>query len=157
MIEAERITQQGRPVAVATAGALGGLAVLHGVWAFSPWPLESRARYAEVLVGVAEEKLPSAKATLGVAGLLSAATSLVLMRADVVPRVGPEWLPRWGVRVLAAILLLRGVAGLVVSGFGRGNAPEAFRRLDLRVYSPLCLALAAGATTTALLPDEASS
>lgn len=154
MNEVERLT---KPVAVASAAALGGVAALHGVWAFSPWPLDSRARYAEVIVGVPEAKLPSATATLGVGALLSAASSLVLMRAGVVPRAGPEWLPRHGVRALSTALLLRGAAGLAVSSTGWGDAPEAFRRLDLRLYSPLCLALAAGVTATSLLPEATSA
>jgi hypothetical protein len=135
-----------RPVSVASAVVLGLLAVLHAIWAFSPWPLRSRARFAEVVVGVDERDLPPPAAVLGVAGLLALAAGLVLMRSGVVAPVGPERVPRWGVRVLAAVLLLRGVAGLVVSGSGRGTSPEAFRRLDLAVYSPLCLALAAATT-----------
>jgi general stress protein 26 len=64
-----------------------------------------------------------------VAGLLAVAAGLVLRSS--------------GLRVLSAVLVLRGAAGVVVSGFGWGDAPRAFRRLDLAVYSPLCLTLAA--------------
>ncbi len=135
-----------RPVSVASAVVLGLLAVLHAIWAFSPWPLRSRARFAEVVVGVDERDLPPPAAVLGVAGLLALAARLVLVPAGVVPLVGPDWVPRWGVRVLAAALLLRAVAGFVVSGSGRRESPEPFRRLDLTVYSPLCLALAAAVT-----------
>ena len=136
----------------ASAVVLGALAVLHGIWAFSPWPLDSRARYAEVVVGVRERDLPSTAATLGVAGLLAAAARLVLMRSGVVSSAGPAWLPRWGVRVVAAALLLRAAAGFAVSGLGWGDAPEAFRRLDLTVYSPLCLVLGAAVLNTSRLP-----
>ena len=135
-----------RRVSVASAVVLGALAVLHGIWAFSTWPLSSRARFAEVVVGVDEQDLPSPAAVLGVAGLLALAAPLGPMRAGVVPPVGPEWVPRWGVRVLAAALLLRAAAGFVVSGFRCGDAPESFRRLDLAVYSPLCLTLGVAAT-----------
>lgn len=146
-----------RAVSVASAGVLGALAALHGIWAFSPWPLDSRAQYAELVVGVPEADLPSSVATLGVAGLLTLAARLVLMRSGVVPLVGPEWMPRWGVRVLAAALLLRAAAGFVVSGSGWGKAPASFRRLDLAVYSPLSLALGVAATTTSLLPTQEST
>ena len=144
-----------RRVSVASAVVLGALAVLHGIWAFSPWPLNSRARFAEVVVGVDERDLPSTAATLGVAGLLALAARLVPIRAGVVPLVGPEWVPRWGVRVLAAALLLRAAAGFVVSGSRWGDRPESFRRLDLAVYSPLCLAL--GVAATFLAARERSS
>ena len=146
-----------RVVSVAGAVVLGALAVLHGIWAFSPWPLGSRARYAEVVVGVPERDLPSTAATLGVAGLLTLAARLVLMRAGVVAPAGPSWAPRWGVRVLAAALLLRAAAGFVVSGSGRSKSPAAFRRLDLAVYSPLCLALGAAAITTSSPPIQEST
>ena len=135
-----------RLVSVGSAIAFAVLAVLHGIWAVSPWPVDSRARYAEVVVGVDERDLPSTAATLGVAGLLALAARLVLMRGGVVPPVGPAWVPRLGVRVLAAALLVRAAAGFVVSGSGWGDSPESFRRLDLAVYSPLCLALGVAAT-----------
>jgi hypothetical protein len=143
-----------RLVSVVSALVLSALALLHGIWAFSPWPVDNRARFAEVVVGVDERDLPSTVAMLGVAGLLALAARLMLMRADFVAPIGPAWAPRWGVRVLAAALLLRGAAGLVVSGFGWGDSPESFRRLDLAVYSPLCLGLAASA---AFLSTQESS
>ena len=146
-----------RVVSVAGAVVLGALAVLHGIWAFSPWPLDSRTRYAEVVVGVPEQDLPSMKATLGVAGLLALAAHLMLMRAGVVAPAGPSWAPRAGVRVLAAALLLRAAAGFVVSGSGRGKSPAPFRRLDLALYSPLCLALGAAAITTSQQPIQGST
>jgi hypothetical protein len=68
------------------------------------------------------------------------------MRAGVVALVGPDRVPRWGVRVLAAALLVRATAGFVVSGSRWRDSPESFRRLDLAVYSPLCLALGVAAT-----------
>ena len=145
----------GRRVSVASAVVLGALAALHGIWAFSTWPLDSRARFAEVVVGVDERDLPSPAAVLGVAGLLALAAPLAPMRAGVVPLVGPEWVSRWGFRVLAAALLLRAAAGFVVSGFRWGDAPESFHRLDLAVYSPLCLALGAAAMIPAA-PDRSS-
>lgn len=134
-----------RLVSIVTAAILGALAVLHGIWAFAPWPLRSRARFADVVVGVDERDLPSTAATLGVSGLLALAARLVLQRGDVVEPVGREWVPRWGVRGLSAIFGLRAVAGFVLSGSGWRSTPAAFRRLDLAVYSPLCLALS-GAT-----------
>jgi hypothetical protein len=47
------------------------------------------------------------------------------------------------------VLLARGSGGLVVSGLGIGAAPERFRRADLRIYSPLCLALGSAVALSA--------
>jgi hypothetical protein len=60
-------------VSDASAVVLGALAALHGIWAFSTWPLDSRARFAEVVAGVDERDLPAPTAVLGMAGLLALA------------------------------------------------------------------------------------
>ena len=67
-----------------------------------------------------------------------------LVQAGVLPAVGSPGLRRSGVRAAAGVLLARGVAGPVV--FGRvGERTERFRRLNVRYYSPLCVALGVGA------------
>ncbi len=50
---------------------------------------------------------------------------------------------RIGSRIVAAALLVRGVGGLAVSALGVGQASDQFRQWDLRLYSPLCIALGA--------------
>ncbi|MGW2400858.1 DUF3995 domain-containing protein [Kitasatospora sp. NPDC001664] len=125
-----------RAAAAAAATGLFAAGALHVVWAASPWPLGSAAEFAEVVVGVPEDRLPSTGLTLGVAGLLGAAGGLVLAR----PRSG-AWVVRAGTWTVSGVLLARGLGGFVVSGAGLGEAPEAFRRWDLVLYSPLCAAL----------------
>ncbi|MEW1912765.1 DUF3995 domain-containing protein [Kitasatospora sp. NPDC085895] len=133
----------GRAAAVAAAAGLGAAAALHAVWAFSPWPLESRAEFATVVVGVDESRLPSGPATVAVAGLLGTAAWLVVTAARPRSPLGASRLVRSGVWTVSGVLALRGAGGLVVSGLGLGDAPAGFRHWDLSLYSPLCVTLGA--------------
>ncbi|MFE4973044.1 DUF3995 domain-containing protein [Kitasatospora sp. NPDC056651] len=125
------------------AGALAATGVLHAVWAVTPWPLRTPEEFADAVVG-AGEGVPPARACLVVAGALGAGAYLVGAEAGVLPAVGPGRLRRAGVRTVAGVLLARGMAGPVVYGRVSGRS-ERFRRLNVRYYSPLCVALGAGA------------
>uniref|UniRef100_A0AAU2JTN4 DUF3995 domain-containing protein n=1 Tax=Streptomyces sp. NBC_00049 TaxID=2903617 RepID=A0AAU2JTN4_9ACTN len=131
-----------RAAAAAAAAGLVAAGALHAVWAFTPWPLGSAAEFAEIVVGVTEDRLPSAPLTLAVTALLGAAGYLVLSNGRLARPVGPEKLNRLGLWTVAGVLAARGTAGLVGSGLAWGDAPEAYRHWDLALYSPLCLALA---------------
>ncbi|MFI0354504.1 DUF3995 domain-containing protein [Actinomadura sp. 9N407] len=50
-------------------------------------------------------------------------------------------LTRLGIATVAGVLLLRGSAGLVTSGFAEQSTT--FTRWDLALYSPFCLTLGA--------------
>lgn len=134
-----------------TAGALAAVGGLHAVWARSPWPLPDRAALAEAVAGVGPEEAPTPAMCLAVAGALGAAAYLVGARSGVLPAVGPERLRRAGAGTVAGVLLARGVLGPVVfrGEGGRVGRSERFRRLNLRCYSPLCVALGAGAAAVA--------
>lgn len=134
-------------LALLTATVLMVVGVLHVVWMFSPWPLRSREEFARRVVDVPVEKLPTPGMTAVVALLLGIAGYLVVARAELVAVVGPGWLPAVGTAVVAAVLLLRGAGGLVMST--RRNTE--FARLDRRYYSPLCLILALSCATVAVL------
>jgi hypothetical protein len=126
----------------AVAGASGGLlaaAVLHAAWgAGSAWPFPDRAALADAVIGAAE--VPAPTACFAVAGALGAAGALAGGWPARCPR-----LRRAGTAAAAAVLAGRGVLGL--AGGTRLVSPASvsarFTRLDRRVYSPLCLALAA--------------
>ncbi|GHC59322.1 DUF3995 domain-containing protein [Streptomyces cinnamoneus] len=137
--------EPGRAVRVAAAVAAGGLiaaGALHAVWVFSPWPLESRAEFATVVVGVDEAHLPSAPLTFAVAGLLGVAGSLVLAGArPPAHRLSGSWPVRAGLWTVAGVLGVRGLGGLVASGLGLGDVPAEHRHWDLVLYSPLCVTL----------------
>ena len=134
-----------RVVGAVVMGALLLIGLLHGVWAVSTWPLSGREDFARLVVGVEVKDLPSAGMTAGVALLLLVAGYLVGAVAGLLPRVGPNWLGRLGVGVVAGVLLLRGVGGLAADLFSPGYAPADFVRLDRIVYSPLCVVLGLGA------------
>ncbi|MFJ5552312.1 DUF3995 domain-containing protein [Streptomyces sp. NPDC093225] len=132
---AARIAAGAAAVGLAAAGAF------HAVWVFSPWPLASRAEYAAVVVGVTEAQLPSGPLTTAVAGLLVAASWLVVTGARPGHPLAGSRLVRAGLWTVAGVLAVRGAGGLLVSALGLGEVPEEFRRWDLVLYSPLCVAL----------------
>ncbi|CCH30761.1 DUF3995 domain-containing protein [Actinosynnema sp. NPDC047251] len=134
-------------LALLTALALVAIGGLHVVWAFSPWPLRSREEFASRVVGVPTDRLPSRGLTLAVAGLLAVAAYLVAARGGLVGAPGPAWLTVAGAAGVAAVMLLRGAGGLVSSA----RQDTEFARLDLRIYSPLCLGLAAATGLVAAL------
>lgn len=135
---------------VATVGVPTGLvaiAALHAAWAIGwRWPGGSDREFAETVGGPGAE-LPSPAATWAVAGALTTTSSLVAAAA----RPEPGRLVRAGTWTVAAVLLARGLIG-PVTDFA-GGLDDRFERLDLLLYSPLCLALGAGA---ALVAREAS-
>jgi hypothetical protein len=129
-----------RPVAaVAASGGLLAAAALHTVWgAGRSWPFRDRAALADAVVGTAE--VPSAAACFAVSGALTAAGALVAGWP-----AGHPGLRRAGVGAVAAVLAGRGALGL--AGQTRlvspGSVSDRFTGLDRRVYSPICLTLAA--------------
>ena len=134
-------------LALGTATALFLIGALHVVWMFSPWPLRTREEFASRVVGVPVEKLPSAPMTGGVALLLGMAAYLIVSRVGLLPLPGPGWLAVAGTTGVAAVLLLRGAGGLIVSS----RHDTEFAQLDKRIYSPLCLVLAGCCGAVAVL------
>ncbi|WP_309110452.1 DUF3995 domain-containing protein [Saccharothrix sp.] len=132
-------------LALVTALVLVAVGVLHVVWMFSPWPLKTREEFAARVVNVSVDRLPSKPLTAAVAVALGLAAYLVAGRAGWLGVPGPGWVPVVGTAGVAAVFLLRGAGGLVSST--RQNT--AYARLDVRVYSPLCLALAASTALVA--------
>ena len=86
---------------------------------------------------------PGPLATLAVAVALGLAAVIVLGRAGVLPRIGPDWGYRYGTWALGAVFVLRSVGDFrYVGAFKRVRAtPFAVR--DTRLYTPLCAGLAA--------------
>ncbi len=132
---------------IASASLLA-IAGLHLNWASgSAWPLGERGELADQVAGRVDEDPPSAAACLLVAVLLGAAAAFVNGR----PRRAPG-ISRLGAAGVVATLAARG--GLGMAGrtdlIARGSVSERFRARDRRVYSPLCLTLAALSLPAAL-------
>jgi len=142
-----------RTTGAVVAGALGAIGVLHAAWMRTPWPLSSPAEVADAVVGVGVDQLPTPAMCAEVAVALGAASYLVGARSGVLPAAGPRRLRAVGTGAVAGVLLARGVGGLLLfgpKGSGRRiTRTERFARLDRRYYSPLCLALGAGAAVVA--------
>ncbi len=140
------------------------MAVLHAAWARgSTWPAADRQQLADLVVGRrasrADGGFPDARASWAVAVLLTGAAGLTAARAGLVPVPGgrSSWPVRVGTGVVASVLLARGTGGLVVSAVDLVPTTPAFRRWNLRLYSPLCLALGGAVAAVArsrVVPDR---
>ena len=129
------------------AATLFGLAGLHSAWATGwSWPAPDRAQLADLMAGRAGGSVPSPTACAFVAALLTSASALVAGQPRRLPRVR-----RLGAAGVAAAFAIRGACGLAgrTDLVSPGSTSTAFRRLDRRYYSPLCLALAAAAASSA--------
>ncbi len=131
--------------ALLAASVLAALALLHVYWARGGhWPGHDEASLAKTVVGEpGSERMPGALACFAVAIALAIAATLPLASQGFldVP-VAAGW--RRGLTLLAAgVFALRGVGGFFEARFRRGAPVEPFYRLNRRLYSPLCLALAA--------------
>jgi len=128
--------------------SLLAIAGVHVSWAFgSSWPLPDHAALAEEVAGRADSDAPSSAACLAVAGLLGTAAAFVSGR----PHRAPN-LSRLGTAGVVATLATRGGLGMVgrTDLLAKGATSERFRSRDRRVYSPLCLSLAALSLPAAL-------
>jgi hypothetical protein len=140
-----------RRAELASAG-LAGLAALHVAWAAgSSWPPHDTAKLSDAVVG--HDRFPPSAPSLAVAGGLSAASAFVAgWPADA------QHLQRIGAAGVVAVLSLRGALGLagLTHLVSPGSSSPRFRRLDRRLYAPLCLTLAALALPAARQPQPQS-
>lgn len=131
-----------RAAGLTGAVTLAAAAMLHGAWAAgSPWPATHQDELADLVVGKRPMPGPVACAVVaGTLGVASAATAAAVLESPTRPGTSPA---RRLARVTAAGMLARGTAGLVAGALDLGTATPTFRRWDRRVYSPLCVGLAA--------------
>ena len=130
-------------IAAAAAAALMGVAgLVHAFWAVGGvWPGSDEQSLAKAVVGPKQESMPGMAACFAVTALLSAAAGIVVARAELLDLPGPGWIVTTGSWVVAGALAARGLVGLVTSL--RAGTGQTYHRLDLRIYSPLCLVIAA--------------
>jgi hypothetical protein len=131
-------TRVGRdPLASIVPGTLVAIAAVHAAWALGwRWPGGSDQALADHVVGHGA-RLPPDWLTALVAGTLVAGAAIV--RAGAGGAGGRVRQAAWGV---AGVLLARGAVYPPIDLAGGVN--DTYARLDLAIYSPLCLALGAG-------------
>jgi Protein of unknown function (DUF3995) len=128
----------------ATTATLWGIAVLHAMWGRgSTFPFTSRDRLNDTVVG--RSATPSPAACFGIAGLLATAGALVVGLPS-----RRSWVRRAGVCTVAGVLGSRAALGFAgrTDLVSPGSVSPSFKRIDRRVFSPLCLALAIGAASS---------
>ena len=140
-----------RAIAVSAAVVLSALALLHVVWTRSPWPLSTRQEFLDAHRIGGRGAPPPLAMTLVVAGLLLAAAWVAACAgrapAMVAPRVDATLGPaRHRQRVAAAWSRWTDRPGLL------HLSTRAFEYWDIRLYSPLSLALGAAAVLVGIHP-----
>jgi hypothetical protein len=146
-----------RPVALATAGALLGVGGIHLAWALgSTWPLDDPESLARTVLGIpGAEAMPTPAMTLGIVGALTTAAAAAVARCSLSLRT------RTISRVLTlgagSVLALRGVSGFAEAIFMPEMTTPEFRTMNLLLYSPVTLALAAGLFALERRPRTARS
>ena len=150
------------PGARKTFAAIGSAAMLvvaglHALWIFTPWPLGTRAEFAEVVVGVPEADSPGPALIAAVVVLLGMAAWIVAGSGGLVRTRGPLLIWRFGAWSVGAVLMVRGVGGFVASFFTLVDQPERYRQADLAMYSPFCVGVAVACLLTAFLSDRADA
>jgi hypothetical protein len=134
--------------AFAVTAVLAFLSALHIYWAFGGrwgWgaaipQIDGRPAFT-----------PSRFATLLVALGLAAAAALPLVRTGTFPFPIPPWLAQWSAVLLALIFFIRAVGDFRLIGFFKRVRGTHFAFWDTRLFSPLCLLLAAGFARVATL------
>ncbi len=134
--------------ALALASVLAFLSALHLYWA-----LGGRWGWGAAIPQVDGRPAftPSRLATLLVALGLAAAAVLPLARTGALPFPVPQWLSQWSAVLLALIFFIRAVGDFRLVGFFKRVRGTPFAIWDTRLFSPLCLLLAAGFARVAAL------
>ncbi len=120
------------------------IALLHAYWALGGvWPGRDRESLARTVVGGPQGMAyPSSGATWVVVVVLLGGAATVLGAAGVAALPIPHRAVRAAALLGAAVLLVRGLEGYVDARLRPATAGSPFVRLNVLLYSPLCLALA---------------
>jgi hypothetical protein len=130
--------------AALAAGAFLSIAALHAYWALGGvWPGHDEDSLARTVVGGAPGmRFPGRGATWAVVVVLLAAAAIALGAGGVVALPAPAAAVRGAALLGAAVLLLRGLLGFVDTRLRPATVGSPFARLNVVLYSPLCLVLA---------------
>jgi Protein of unknown function (DUF3995) len=133
---------------VGVPATIAGVAVVHGAWAAGwHWPGGSEEALAQRVLSSSSTAMPPGALTWLVAGIFAASAAAVAATA----RGAGGRRARRATWATAGVFAARGVLGPLSDAFtGMGT----YERLDLAIYSPLCLAVAAGTATVAWRAGE---
>jgi hypothetical protein len=122
---------------------LAAIAGLHLYWGLGGvWPGHDSNSLRETVVGTARGPMPGFAPSAAVAGALFAAAAIVYARHSVLMSGPLSWLVFAGYAVLIVVFAARGLAAYIspVFEYARGRP---FFELNLKLYAPLCLLIAA--------------
>jgi hypothetical protein len=131
-------------IGIANALVLLGIAILHAAWAMgSEFPATDEKALSRMVTGFkGQDEMPPRTASAMVAVALAGASFWCLALSGLAPIHLPSWLVVLGGIALALVFGARGIAGY--TAWWQELTPEQpFRRLDIRLYSPLCLLIGA--------------
>lgn len=124
---------------------LFAIAALHAYWGFGGvWPgrdAEDCVRRVAGFSGV--RQMPGPGPGFAVAGALLAAGVLTMLEGDLIASPLPSLLVSLATLCAALVFLGRGIVGFTPA-WRRLTPEQPFAALDVRYYSPLCLAIGAG-------------
>jgi len=127
-------------LAVVLTSVLLAIAGAHAYWGVGGiWPARSAAVLARTVIGDGRSRMPPPWSCFVVAGLLAVVGALPW----VMLRWPQDHLVLVVTIVVSAVFFIRGSAGYSPRWRSRFSA-EPFAKLDMQLYSPLCMALAAG-------------
>ncbi|MDP3897013.1 MAG: DUF3995 domain-containing protein [Mesorhizobium sp.] len=132
-------------LASAIAPVLFAIAALHAYWGLGGvWPGSNAADCARRVIGFAGmRRMPGPGPSFAVAAALLAVAVLVLLQGNLIVSPLPAGFVSFATLCAALVFLGRGVAGFTPA-WRRLTPEQPFATLDIRYYSPLCLALGAG-------------
>jgi hypothetical protein len=131
---------------------LVALAVLHAWWGLGlRWPGRDERSLVELVIGRTRGmRMPGLVPSMLVTIALLAAAGLVALRSKLIsPDLGTPGaaIAQTGFWIACAVFALRGVAGFIPPLFRYADGTP-FASLNRRIYSPLCLLIAAGFVVT---------
>ena len=132
-------------IAIALTVIVAAIAAIHAYWAAGGlWPGITPADLSNIVVGNPRTRgMPAPRLTAFVAAVIAGAAAWPLLLSPLVSRyIAPE-LAALGTWALAAVFLLRGVAGFT-PWMARRHSAEPFAGYNRKYYSPLCLVLGVG-------------
>ncbi len=142
-------------LAIITATVLVAVGAIHVYWGGGGvWPAKDTESLVDLVIGMGPDKpMPGLGLSLLVAGAMLAGGALLLVARGVLPldpSVASPAVVRWLVWAMAGVFALRGLGGLVERWIRPEIQGTRYGWASPRIYSPLCLLLAAASVAVVL-------